>query len=153
MVGEVLLVDFRVVAVGGGPGEVARFAEGECISELVVQLKGDVAPDAGRHGAFAATHHEGGGRTRQDGDVNGHLLTTRRMRHRNGVRTSGVGHEGRAHHGPVGRRDVNRLTREEIAVLVSHLSVDGQGVIGRDGRRQGRHDEVDGSTGRDRDVL
>ena len=153
VVGEVLLVDFRVVPVGGGPREVACFTEGECISELVVQLKGNVAPYTGRHGAFTAAHHERGRRTWKDGHVHRHLLTTGWMRHRDGVRTSGVGHERRPHHGPVGRRDVNRFTREEIAVLVSHLCVDGQRFIGRDGRRQRRHDEVNGGTGRDRDVL
>ena len=153
VVGEVLLVDFRVVPVGGGPREIASFTEGECISELVVQLKGDVAPNAGRHNAFTAAHLERRRRTWKDGHVHGHLLATGWMRHRDGVRTSGIGHEGRAHHGPVGRRDVDCFTREEIAVLVSHLSVDGQGFIGGDGRRQRRNDEVNGGTGRDRDVL
>ena len=69
------------------------------------------------------------------------------------MRTSGVGHERRTHHAPVGRGDVDGLARPEIAVLVGHLSVDGKRFIGGDGGRQRCDDEVNGCTGGDRDVL
>ena len=75
------------------------------------------------------------------------------MRHGDGVRASSVGHERRAHHGPVRGGEVNRLARVEIPVLVGHLSADGQRFVGCDGRRERRHDEVNGCTGGDRDVL
>ena len=75
------------------------------------------------------------------------------MRNGDRVCACSVGHERRAHHAAVRGGEVNRLARVEIPVLVGHFSADGQRFVGRDGRRERRHDEVNGCTGSDRDVL
>ena len=74
VVGEVLLIDLRVVTVVGRPSQVPRFTERECIAKLVVKVQSDVAPDTCRNGALASGHHEERRCARKDGDVHDHLL-------------------------------------------------------------------------------
>ena len=79
MVWEVLLVNFRVVSVGGGPRQVSCVGDVQTVAELVVQIDADVAPYTGRHRALASTQHEVRWNTGFDRNRHIHKFTRRHV--------------------------------------------------------------------------
>ena len=93
MVGEVLLVQFRVVAIGGRPREITCVADRQFVAELVEEASLNIAPLTGGPGAFASREGEVIGRTVGHGHVHDHLFTARWMGHGHGVVAHGIGFE------------------------------------------------------------
>ena len=137
MVWEVLLIDFRVVSIGGAPGEVSCSSNVEFIAKLVVEIDGDVAHNASRHGAFTSTQHEGIRDTCGHGyaDINkftlNHIVLHTNNMGANRIRLEDVGHDSA--HCSVGGRVCDGLARHSVAMLIDHVGRDGQGFIGSDG--------------------
>ena len=148
MVWEVLLVDFGIISVGGGPCQVAGITDVECIAELVVQVDVDITQHTGWHRAFASTQLKvrwGSGFDR-DGNVN-KLSRWHVVGHAHNVGTNGVGQEDVRHngaHAPVGGRVGDGFTRHCVSVLVDHVSRDGQRIVRRNRSAQRCDDEVRG---------
>ena len=133
MVGEVLLIDFRVVHVGGAPGEITSVSQVQSISKLVVQVDGDIAPDPCGNGAVAATQlkvRRGTGFNRH-GNINkftrGDIVRDTDNVRTNGVRLEDVWHNST--HAAVGWRVGDGFARHHVAMLVDHVGRDGQGLI------------------------
>ena len=133
MVGEILLIDFRVVPVGGAPGEITSVSQVQSIAKLVVEVEGDIAPDPCGNGAVAATQlkvRRGTGFDRH-GNIN---KFTRRdvVRNTDNVRTYGVWLEDVRHnstHAAVSGRVGDGFARHHVAMLIDHVGRDGQGLI------------------------
>ena len=157
MIWEVLLIDFGVIPVRGGPSQISSGCKVQSIAKLVVQVDGDVTHHTGGHRTFASTQFKerGGAGFDRYRDINKfsrlNIVSDPHDMRTNSVWLENIGHDGA--HAPVGRRVGNGLTRHHVTVLVDHVGRDGQGLICRDGGRQWSDDEFGWCTGCHRDVL
>ena len=129
VVGEVFLVNLRIVSVGGCPRQVSSLRNIEGVSKLVVEVDGNRTYNAGRDGALAPAQLKVGRSTRFDGyrDIN-IIARGNTVRHTNDVSANSVGLEDVRHHGAhatVGWRIRDGFARDHVAVLVNHVRGDG----------------------------